>query len=227
MSLLLRGGKNVRFFDAPQFSLEWLCFGADTLIIIILKLKLVCPLQHSVCLLILCCTGMQNKDTCASCLCLSGDKMAAMASTRPIRLAPTSLKATVWQHFEFMKFGGRIDKTYTVCKVCGTQLFNTAATQLIWETTLHDSTQILERSSDLLQMPARECDGASSGTASTKFGENKQIIKFIASFIAMDFRPYSGERGFLDNGVHSRTTIQHTISALLYWHGHTDALQWN
>ena len=43
--------------------------------------------------------------------------MAAMASTKPIGLAPTSLKATVWQHFEFREVEGRIDKTYTVCKV--------------------------------------------------------------------------------------------------------------
>ena len=46
--------------------------------------------------------------------------MAATASTKPIRPAPTSLKATVWQHFEFHEVEGRIDKTYTVCKVCGT-----------------------------------------------------------------------------------------------------------
>ena len=48
--------------------------------------------------------------------------MAAMASAKPIRPAPTSLKATVWQHFEFHEADGRIDKTFIVCKVCGTQL---------------------------------------------------------------------------------------------------------
>ena len=74
------------------------------------------------CLLILCCTCMRTKHTCASCLCLSGDKMAATASTKPIRPASTSLKATLWQHFVFHEVKWRIDKTYTVCKVCGTQL---------------------------------------------------------------------------------------------------------
>ena len=48
--------------------------------------------------------------------------MAAMTSTKPIRPALTSLKANVWQHFEFHEDDGRIDKPYTVCKVCGTQL---------------------------------------------------------------------------------------------------------
>ena len=43
--------------------------------------------------------------------------MAVMASTKPIRLAPTSLKATVWQHSEFHEVEGRIDKTFTVGKV--------------------------------------------------------------------------------------------------------------
>ena len=54
--------------------------------------------------------------------------MAAMASTKPIRLAPNSLKATVWQYFEFHEVEGRTDKTYTVRKVCGLNL-NTLATQ--------------------------------------------------------------------------------------------------
>ena len=46
--------------------------------------------------------------------------MAAMASTKSVRLALTSLKVTVWQHFELHEVEWRIDKTYTVCKVCGT-----------------------------------------------------------------------------------------------------------
>ena len=45
-----------------------------------------------------------------------------MASTKPVRLALTSLKATVWQYFKFHEVEGRIDKTYTVCKAYGTQL---------------------------------------------------------------------------------------------------------
>ena len=44
--------------------------------------------------------------------------MAAMASTKPIRLTLTSLKATVWQHFEFHEVEWRIDKTYALCKLC-------------------------------------------------------------------------------------------------------------
>ena len=125
-----RGGKHFRFFDASLFSLEWLCLDADKLITEILKLTLVCPLQHSVRLL-----QSATESACwfsavhacapntrVSCLGLSGDKMTAMASTKPVRLIPTSLKAAVWQHFEFHEVEGRIDKTYTVCKVSGTQL---------------------------------------------------------------------------------------------------------
>ena len=134
---------------------------------------------------------MCTKHTRASCLSLSGDKKAAMASTKSIWPAPTSLKATVWQHFEFHEVQGRIDKTYTVCKVCGTQL-KYSATKLIWETTLRNTIQRLERSSDLLQMPARE----QSGRQWHSFSQNqrvKQITKSTANLIALDLRPYSVE----------------------------------
>ena len=109
--------------------------------------------RYRKCLLILCCTWAPN--TRASCLCLSGNKMAAMASTKPIRLAPTSLKATVWQHFEFHKVEGDLTRPTQFVR-CVELNLNTSATQLIWETTLRDTTQSWERSSDLLQMPARE-----------------------------------------------------------------------
>lgn len=49
-------------------------------------------------------------------------KMAAMASDKPIRPAPASLKAAVWQHFGFYEVEGKMDKTYTVCKVCGSKI---------------------------------------------------------------------------------------------------------
>ena len=77
--------------------------------------------RYRKCLLILCCTRMRTKHTCASYLCLSGDKMAAVTGTK-LKTGTDFLKATVWQHFEFREVEGRIDKTYTVCKVCGTQL---------------------------------------------------------------------------------------------------------
>lgn len=47
---------------------------------------------------------------------LSGDKMAARASARPI--GPASLKAA----FGFYEVEGKMDKNYTVCKVCGIQI---------------------------------------------------------------------------------------------------------
>ena len=44
--------------------------------------------------------------------------MAAVASTKPTRPPPISLKVPVRQHFEFHEVEGRTDKTYTVCKAC-------------------------------------------------------------------------------------------------------------
>ena len=84
--------------------------------------------RYRKCLLILCCTWAPN--TRASCLCLSGNKMAAMASTKPIRLAPTSLKATVWQHFEFHKVEGDLTRPTQFIR-CVELNLNTLATQLI------------------------------------------------------------------------------------------------
>ena len=45
-----------------------------------------------------------------------------MASSNAIRPAPGTLKAAVWQHFGFYEVEGKLDKTYTVCKVCGTKI---------------------------------------------------------------------------------------------------------
>ena len=45
-----------------------------------------------------------------------------MTRARLLRPAPASLKAAIWQHFGFYEVGGKMDKTYTVCKVCGIQI---------------------------------------------------------------------------------------------------------
>ena len=54
--------------------------------------------------------------------------------------------------------------------------------------------------------------------------------KSMTSFIALGLRPYSVVFRmwvFSDDIVHSRAKILNTISALLHWNSHTDALQWN
>ena len=163
-----RGGKNFRFFDASRLLPDWLCLDGDKLIIGILKIEISSPSAecYRKRLLILCCTSMCTEHTCAICLCLSSDKMAAMASTKPIILTPTSLKATVWQHFEFHEAERRIDKTYTVQFVRCVELnLNTSATQLIWETTLPPR---IEREAATCCRCQPENNWAGGGTALTK-----------------------------------------------------------
>ena len=116
--------------------------------------------------------------------------MAAMASTKPIRPAPTSLKATVWQHFEFHEVKWRIDKTYTVCKVCGTQL-----KYLSYTTNLGNH---LARYHPELGVKQRPIANASQGTIKQAVAQLQQnsekakwFTKSIANFIALDLKLYS------------------------------------
>ena len=119
-------------------------------------------------LLILCCTRKCTEHTCVNFLCLSGNKMAAIASTKPARPAPTSLKL----------YGSILSsmKTYTVCKGSGTQL------KFFGNTTNLRNHLSWERSSDLLQVPARWRSNSERA---------KRITKSISSFIALDLRLYS------------------------------------
>ena len=133
-------------------------------------------------LLILCCTGMRTKHTCASCLCLSGDRMAAMASTKPIRPEPTC-KLMYGSISSSMKSRGELTRPTQFVRCVE---LNTSATWLIWETTLRNTTQSWERSCDLLKMPARERSGSFNRTERAL-----QITKSIASFITLDLRPNS------------------------------------
>ena len=175
------------------FSLEWLRLNVDKFIIGILKLKLVCLLQHSVHLLQ---SATQSacsfsavhacaQNTCANFLCLSSDKMAATASTKPIRPAPTSLKATVWQHFEFHEVKGWIDKTYTVCKLCGAQL-------KYFDNTTHLKNHLKWYHSELGEKQRPVADASQRRAQLPPNSERaKRITKSIASFTVLDLRPYS------------------------------------
>ena len=115
--------------------------------------------------------------------------MAAMASTKPVRPAPASLKATVWQHFEFNEVEGRLDKTYTVCKVHGTQFkYFGNSTNLRKHLARHH--QELGES----QRPVADASQRAIEQAVAQLRPNskraKRITKSIASFIALDLRPY-------------------------------------
>ena len=126
----------------------------------------------------------------ASCLCLSHDRMAAMACTKPIRPAPTSLKATVWQHFEFHEVEVKTDKTYTVCKVCGTQLKDFGNTTNLRNHLARYHPELGEK-----QRPVAGASQRAIGQVMAQLQPNskraKGITKSTASFNALALRPYS------------------------------------
>ncbi|KAK0145706.1 Zinc finger BED domain-containing protein 1 [Merluccius polli] len=114
-----------------------------------------------------------------------------MASSSAIRPAPGTLKAAVWQHFGFYEVKGKLDKTYTVCKVCGTKIKYFGNTTNLrnhisrYHTELEEKRPVPEGSGSqrtieqaLAQLPPNS-DRA------------KRITKSIGKFIAMDLRPYS------------------------------------
>ena len=135
-------------------------------------------------LLILCCTSMHTKHAWEL-FSLTGDKMAAMASTKPIRPASTSLKATVWQHFQFHEVEGRIDKTYTVCKVCGTQLKYFGNTTNFRNHLARYHPELGEKQRSVADASQRMIEQV---VAQLQPNSERitQITKSIASFIAMD-----------------------------------------
>ena len=115
--------------------------------------------------------------------------MAAMASTKPIRSAPTSLKTTVWQHFEFYEVKGRIDKTYTVCNVCGTQLKNFGSTTHLRNHLVPYHPELGQKQRPVTDASQRTIKQAVA-QLQPNFERAKQITKSITSFIALDLRPY-------------------------------------
>ena len=137
-------------------------------------------------LLILCCARMHTEHTCASCLCLSGDRMAAMASTKPIRPAPTSLKATVWQHFQFHEVKGRIDKTHTVCKVFGTQLKDFGNTTNLRNHLAWHHSELGEKQRPVADASQRKRAGG--GTATTELWESGADYQIHYKFYCIWFK---------------------------------------
>ena len=113
-----------------------------------------------------------------------------MACTKPIRPAPTSLKATVWQHFEFHEVEVKTDKTYTVCKVCGTQLKDFGNTTNLRNFLARYHPELGEK-----QRPVAGASQRAIGQVMAQLQPNskraKGITKSTASFNALALRPYS------------------------------------
>ena len=163
--------------------------------------------HHRKCLLIICCTHNRNKYTCASCLCLSGDKMAAMASTKLMR--PALLwKLLYGSILSSMKLRGEFTRLTQFVRCVDLNL-NISATQLILETT---------------NQP--ENDRAGGGTASSELWESEADYQIHCKFYCIGFKTIQLWRTSFF-GVHSRAKIQNTISTLLHWHNHNNVLQWN
>ena len=119
--------------------------------------------------------------------------MSAMESPRPIRPAPASLKTAVWQHFGFYENNGKLDKNYTICKVCRSQIKYFGNTTNLYN---HISRHHPELGGKKGPVP----DGRPSSqmTIEQALGQlppNSEraqwITKSIAKFIAVDLRPYS------------------------------------
>ena len=116
-----------------------------------------------------------------------------MESPRPIRPAPASLKTAVWQHFGFYENNGKLDKTYTICKVCRSQIKYFGNTTNLYN-------HISRRHPELGGKKGPVPDGRPSSqmTIEQALGQlppnserAQRITKSIAKFIAVDLRPYS------------------------------------
>ena len=97
-------------------------------------------------------------------LCLNADKLIIgilkLKSVHPLQHSVCPLHRLLWKLLygsilSSMKSAGGLTRPTQFVR-CVEQNLNTSATQQIWETTLRDTTQRWERSSDLLHMPARE-----------------------------------------------------------------------
>ena len=120
---------------------------------------------------------------------LSSDKLAAMASARPIQSAPASLKAAIWQHFGFYEVEGKMDKTYTVCKVCGIQIKYFRNTKNLRSHISRYHPELTEKREPVPDNSQRTIDQAVQLPPNSE--RAKRITKSIARFIAMNLRPYS------------------------------------
>ena len=159
------GGKKLRLFDASWFSLEWLCLNADKLVIRILKLKI--NIQFARCKIQFACCRAPQKAPADSLLYTHAPNthvrvVYVWSSTKwlqwlamAIRLALTSWKLLYGSILSSMKSTGKLTRPTQLVRYVELNL-STLAAQFIWENTLRYATQSWERSSDLLQMPARE-----------------------------------------------------------------------
>ena len=170
--------------------------NADKFIIVILNLKLVHLLQHSVHLLqsitesacwfsaVHTCTP----NTRVSCLCLSGDKMAALASTNKTgtNFFESYHMAAFWVPWS----QGENWQNNTVCKVCRTQLQYFSNTTNLRNDLAWYHPELGEK-----QWPVADASQRTIEQAVAQLQLNperaKRITKSIASFIALDLRPYS------------------------------------
>ena len=170
-------------------------------------------------LLILCCTGMRTKHTCASCLCLSGDRMAAMASTKPIRPEPTC-KLMYGSISSSMKSRGELTRT-TVCKVRGTQHFSNMTNLRNHLAQYHPELgEKLWPVEDASQRTIRQLQPNWESIADYQIHRKFYYTGFKTKFSC-------GERGVSDDCLHSRSKTQNTMLPLLHWHSNNDTLQWN
>ena len=110
-------------------------------------------------------------------------------SSKPLRPAPASLKAPVWQHFGFYEVDGKLDKTYTVCKECRSLIKYFGNTTNLRNHILRFHSELGEK------QPGPDGSQRTIKQAVAQLPPNseraKRITKSIAQFIAMDLRPYS------------------------------------
>ena len=97
---------------------------------------------------------------------------------------------TVWQHIEFNEVEGRINKTYTACKICGTQLNYFGNTTNLRNHLARYHPELGEK-----QWPVADASQRTVEQVVVQLQPNsertKWITKSIASFTALDLRLYS------------------------------------
>jgi len=98
-------------------------------------------------------------------------------------------KSCIWQHFGFYEVDGKMDKTYTMWKVCRSQI-------KYFRNTTNLRNHISRYHSELgKKWPIPRCSQRTIEQAVAQLPPNsdraKRITKSIAKFIAMDLRPYS------------------------------------
>ncbi|KAM3861959.1 E3 SUMO-protein ligase ZBED1-like [Diretmus argenteus] len=146
----------------------------------------------------------------------------------PIRPAPSSFKASVWQHFGFYEVEGKreLDKTHTICKLCRANKKYSGNTTNMRDHLARWHPELGEKNENTAPASNQTTIPETISKLPPNSERAKRITRSIGIFIVKDLRPYSvvenaGFRGVLKATepryvIPARSTFTNTVIPNLY-----------